>query len=698
MAPDLNRLMRPRSIAIVGASAEPESIGGLVLENLERLGFGGDIYLVSRRTKEINGRACVAAIDDLPDGIDAAVLVVPQQGVVEAVAACGRRHIGGAIVFASGFAEIGDEGRAEQERLREIARGGGVRVLGPNCMGFTNFVDATPLTFEHIRPEPIAGRPAVGVVAQSGALSGVLRIALSAKGLGVSHAVSTGNEADLTSEDFVAFLLDDPQTRAIVLFVEQIRHPSLFLSLAERARTLAKPIVLLHPGESSRARSSASSHTGALAPDHAVMSALLRHKAVVLVDTIDELIDAADLLARARPPTGGAGIITNSGAIKGFALDFAETIDLDVPAPQPATLAALKEALPPFASLDNPVDVTAQVVKDIGIWTRAATALLADPAIGSLAMLAMPGGPKQAMDKVHALLPAIVASGKPAVVAALGDESPLPAEFATTFRDRGIPVFRSAERAMRALALATAYGRALQATSEAAPVVSAAIPPLPARGGVLPEYVGKTFLKALGIAVPAGALATDLTAAKAIATNIGYPVAVKAQASALTHKSDAGGVILGVDGESALPDAWQRMQDNMARAGVTLDGILVEAMATGGLEMIVGARRDPDWGPVLMVGLGGIFVETLGDVRLMPADLPKAGVLAEIERLRWAPLMHGARGKPAVDIDALADAVVRVGAAMLAHPQIIEIDVNPLRVLETGRGVVALDALIVTTC
>src|SRR5262249_44959675 len=347
----LARLMRPRAVAIVGATPEPGTIGGAVLVNLERCGYQGRIHLVSRRAKEINGRPCVAAIDELPDGIDAAVLVVPQQAVVDAVAACGRRGIAGAVVFASGFAEVGDDGRAEQARLVATARAGGGRFPGAECIGLTNFADGVALTFETIAPEAIAGRPAVGVVTQSGALAGGLRMALSAKGLGVSHAISTGNEADLTAEDFVAFLLADPQTRAVALFVEQVRQPQLFLSLAARARSLRKPILLLHPGKGVRARESASSHTGALAGDHAAMTALLRHEAVVLVDTIDDLIDAADVLARVPPPAGGAGIITNSGAIKGFALDYAETIGLDIPPPAAATRAALQEALPAFASL-----------------------------------------------------------------------------------------------------------------------------------------------------------------------------------------------------------------------------------------------------------------------------------------------------------------------------------------------------------
>jgi acyl-CoA synthetase (NDP forming) len=682
--------MRPRSVAIVGASADPGSIGGAVLGNLERCSYRGDIHLVSRRTKEINGRPCVAAIDDLPEGIDAAALVVPQQAVLEGLAACGRRRIGAAVVFASGFAEVDERGRAEQERLVATARAAGVRVLGPNCIGFTNLADGLALTFETIAPEPIAGRPAVGVVTQSGALAGVLRIALSAKSLGVSHAVSTGNEADLTSEDFVEFLLADPATRAIALFVEQIRQPKAFLALAERARSLHKPIVLLHPGRSTRARASASTHTGALAGDHAVMTALLRHEAVVLVDTIDELIDAADLLARAKPPAGGAGVITNSGAVKGFALDFAETIGLDIPDPAPATRAALQAALPAFASLDNPVDVTAQVIKDISIWTRAAEALLADPGIGSLAMIAVPGAPKQAMDKVNAVLPAILASGKPAVVAALGDASPLPAEFLTSFRAQGIPVFRSAERAMRALALATAYGRAMEAAGDRAPAATA--PPLP-RSGVLPEYAAKAYLAALGVPVPPGKLVTDLGAAKAIADKIGYPVALKAQASALLHKSDVGGVRLGIDREDALAAAWGEMQDNMARRGIAIEGILVERMVERGIEIIVGARRDPSWGPVVMVGLGGVWVEAFNDVRLMPADLSRPRILAELAQLKGAALLRGVRGMAAADIEALADTVLRIGAAIRARPEISEIEVNPLIVLPAG--VVALDALIV---
>jgi acyl-CoA synthetase (NDP forming) len=339
------------------------------------------------------------------------------------------------------------------------------------------------------------------------------------------------------------------------------------------------------------------------------------------------------------------------------------------------------------------VDVTAQVIKDQTIWTRAATALLADPQIGSLAMLAVPGSPRQAMDKVDALLPAVIAAGKPAVVAALGDDSPVPKEFFSAFRDKGIPVFRSPERALRALAHATAYGRVL-ATRDVAPAAMSAAPALPRRG-VVPEFEAKAYLSALGIPVPRGRLARDPVEALAVAEEIGFPVALKAQASRLSHKSDVGGVRLAIGDNAALEATWRTMQDDMARAGIALEGILVEAMGRPGLEMVLGARRDPDWGPVVMIGLGGIWIEALNDVRLMPADLPREQVIGEFARLSGAAVLRGLRGQKPADIDALADAAVRIGALMQARPEIAEVDINPLAVYPQGEGVLALDALIV---
>jgi acyl-CoA synthetase (NDP forming) len=693
-ASGLDRLLRPRSVAIVGVSPEPGHMGGSVLANLERCRFEGDIHLVSRSRAEINGRPCVGAIDDLPQGVDVAVLVIPQSAVLDAIAALGRRGVGGAIVFASGYAEVGEAGRAEQAKLAAAARAANVAIVGPNCIGMCSFGLGAALTFEfNVERPPADAKPKIGIVAQSGAVAAIMRMAFLAKGLGVTFYVSTGNEAVLTAEDFLGALIDDPDTNVATLFLEQIRQPQQFLALAQRARARGKPIVIMHPGRSQRARTSASSHTGALAGDHAVMRALLGHAGVTVVDTLEELLDTAELLARFKPPVNGPGIITNSGAIKGFALDFCDGIGLDIPRLSDTALAALKVALPPFASLDNPVDVTAQVLRDVTIWTRSAQALLADPAIGSLCLPMVAGSQKLAMDKVNALLPAILAAGKPTTIAVLGDDFPIPPDFIAAFRGNGIPVLRSPERALRALAHATAYGRRL-AASHSAPQPGA-MPPLPGHG-VLAEHAGKQYLARLGIAVPQGGLARDRDEAVEIAARTGYPMALKAQAAALAHKSDAGGVALNIADADALRTAWDQVTQNVAarQPGLALDGMLVEAMAPRGVELIVGARRDPQWGPVLLVGLGGIWTEALDDVRLMPADLSHDGIMAEIGSLKGARLLHGLRGTQPVDVSAIADVVMKVGALMRARGEVSEVDINPL--MAYPGGVLALDALIVT--
>jgi acyl-CoA synthetase (NDP forming) len=296
------------------------------------------------------------------------------------------------------------------------------------------------------------------------------------------------------------------------------------------------------------------------------------------------------------------------------------------------------------------------------------------------------------MDKVQALLPPILASGKPAIIAALGDDFPIPPEFIAAFRGNGIPVLRSPERAMRALAHATAYAGRLEARENNAEPISA--PDLPRRG-TLAEYEGKACLVSLGVGIPRGALVRDVAQAKEIAARIGYPVVLKAQAAALAHKSDAGGVALNIADATALEAAWRCVTESVAarQPGLALDGMLVEEMAPRGVELIVGARRDPQWGPVLMVGLGGIWTEALDDVRLMPADLPREGIIAELGRLKGARLLRGLRGSAPVDIAAVADVAARVGGLMRARPEISEIDINPL--VAYPHGVLALDALIV---
>jgi acetate---CoA ligase (ADP-forming) len=691
----VERLLRPRSVAIVGVSPEPGSIGGLVLANLDRFGYGGEVHLVSRSSQEIAGRRCVGTIDELPVGVDVAVLCVPQAAAVEAVAACARKEVGAAMVYAAGFAEMGGAGKAAQEAMLAAARAGGLALFGPNCIGLVNFIDRVPLSYEPNPPDAAGTGPALGVLAQSGAMASTLRLALLAKGLAISALVSTGNEADIGIEDFLAVLVEDERTKVITLFTEQIRHPQRFLALAAAARARKKPIVLMHPGRSARAQASALSHTGALTGDHAVMSALVAREAVVLVETLEELIDTAEMLARfPEPPVKGAAIVTNSGAFKGYALDFCETVGLDLPRVSDATLAAVKAVLPPYAAVENPLDVTGQSIKDPNILGNGAKHLLADDAIGSLVVSIIAGPPRGAMEKAASLLPVLTAAKKPTAIAVLGDEAPLPETFAASFRAKNIPFFRAPERVLRALAHMTAYGKARADTERHAIAPTLDAPSLPGRG-TLAEYQGKNYLSALGIPVPAGALAHDMAEARAIAKKIGYPVVLKAQAGALAHKSEAGGVILNLADEAALAGGWGRLHDNLRRArpGLVLDGVLVERMGSPGLEMVVGARRDEAWGPVVLVGLGGLWIEALKDVRILAADLDARRIIAELHKLKGAALLGGLRGAPAVDVAAVAQTAAQIGALMRARPEISEIDINPL--VAYPARVLALDVLIV---
>lgn len=689
-------VLKPHSIAIVGASTEPHAPGGGVLANLDRFSFPGPIYLVNKNRTNINGRACVPSIDDLPMDIDVAVLAIPQPAIVGAVEACARRGIRSVMIFASGFAEAGEEGRIAQDRIAAIASEHNMLIAGPNCLGYVNFVDGVPLTFGAVTPRPVEQRVGLAVLSQSGAISSVLRFACVGRNLPVSYAISTGNEVGIGIEDYLEYLVDDPATRLIVMYIEQFRRPRKFLELACKANAAGKPIVLLHPGQSEAARKSAESHTGALAGDYKIMRTLVERTGVVFVDTIEELIDLGELLFRYPAPKAGTAIITDSGAFKGLALDYCDTVGLPLQAYSAKTAAALRKVLPVFVEATNPLDLTAQSMRDGELYGNTLRPMLADPAIGSVIFGVILGSLEVSQHRGRRVLASIPQDhGKPVIITVLGDDGPISEDFVKEVRAAGIPFFRSPERALRALSKATRYGQWLRDGDAvaAAPVAAATLP----NGSVIPEYRAKALFKDAGIAVPEGALATTLDEGMAIAAKVGYPVALKAQSEALSHKSDAGGVVLNLQDETALTAAWHAMHERIAaNKAIALNGVLVERMGKPGLEIILGAKNDPNWGAVILVGLGGIWAELLQDVILMPTDLTVDEIVAKLRTLRVARVFDGYRGQSKLDIGALADTIAKLSRFVEAHPNVIEIDINPLIVFEEGKGVLALDALIVT--
>ncbi|GHD03892.1 acetate--CoA ligase family protein [Novosphingobium pokkalii] len=689
------RFLRPQSVAVVGASDKPGALGATLLSNLQRNGYAGAIYPVNPKRSEIAGLTCYPSTDALPEGVDVAVLAIPRAGVLDAVRSLAARKAGGVVIFSAGFAEGGEEGLAEQREIARLAAEAGMVVEGPNCLGLVNYVDRIPLTFVETNAVPPAGRRAVGIVSQSGAMAAVLGTMLLARECGVSYSVSTGNEAASGVEDFVDWLVDDPDTHAIAMIVEQFRKPQRFLAAARRAHAAGKPVVLLHPGKSSAARESAATHTGAMAGDYKLMRAMVARAGVIFAETLEELGDVAEIAARCPiPPSGAAAVLGESGAFKALTLDLAEELGLPLADLHDADSPELRAALPPFVPVSNPLDITAQGLSEPAIYTRTLDALLADDRVGTVLAGIIQAEAITCAIKFPAILAAVEGKTltKPLIFAGLDEGAEVPAERIAALRAAGIPWFPTTERALRAITRLTHWSaRDLGATDA---------PALPVAGlgdvsGVIPEYKAKQLLAPAGVAFPKGQFAASPDEAVAAAQAVGYPVAMKAQAAALGHKSDAGGVMLNLADDASVREAWTRMFANVAAydASIALDGVLIEAMGKRGMEMIVGAKNDPEWGPVVLAGFGGVTAEILQDVRLLTADLTQEAVEAELMQLKSAALLAGYRGSPALDVPALAALIVKVGQVLRAEPSIREIDLNPVILHPKGEGVVALDAL-----
>jgi len=697
-AASLDRLLRPRSVVIVGASDKPGALGASVLSNLTRNGFAGDIHLINPKRAEIGGRPCLPSVDALPEGVDAAVLAIPRVAVLETVQALAARKVGAAVIFSAGFAEGGEDGLAEQRAIGRIAAEAGMVVEGPNCLGMTNFIDRVPLTFVETDARPLGDRAGIGIVSQSGAMACVLGTTLASRDLGLSFSVSTGNEAASGVEDYVDYLLDDASTQVIAMIVEQFRKPRRFLAAARRARALGKTIVLLHPGKSSAARESAATHTGAMAGDYQLMRVKVERAGVIFAETLEELGDIAEIALRCPTiPAGGVAVLGESGAFKALTLDLCEALDLDLPKVDDSNAPALRAALPDFVGVSNPLDLTAQGLVDPDLYYRTLAALFDDDRFGSIVAGIIQTDPVTIGIKLPPILRAVgeLRPAKPVIFAGLDEGADVAQDYIDQLRAFGIPYFPSTERAMRALKRLNDHARRDFSEGDTSPLGAAA---LPDQGGVIPEYRAKAILARFGIPFPQGAFCTSVEQAMSAAETIGYPVALKAQSADLSHKSDAGGVVLNLRDADELRAGWARLYANVAAhdPALTLDGALLEGMGERGVELIIGAKGDPDWGPVILAGFGGVTAEILQDVRLFTPDLPVDAIVRELHQLKQAVLLRGFRGSPALDVEAVAQIIATLGRVLLAEPSIREIDLNPVIVYPEGKGAVALDALMLT--
>lgn len=707
-------LFQPRGIAVVGASADLSRIGGQPIQALKAAGYAGRIYPVNPKYEAIAGLPCVPSIGTIPGPCDLAVVAVRADAAIDAVRACGAKGIGFAVILSGGFRETGAEGRALEAALVEAARESGVRLIGPNCQGMLAVHDHVFAVFGSISGETAVAPGAVSMCFQSGGMGFAIVTLCDMQGIGFRHCVSTGNEADVKTPELLDALLDDPGTDLVCTYVEGVGDGRALMAAGEKALRLGKPLLLWKGGKTETGARAAASHTANLTGGYDVFRAACRQAGIIEVEDVDEIVDLVRAFSAGRLPQGpNVGVIGISGGTGIVFADAAIARGLALPDFRAGTLQRLSRVIPSFGSVANPADVTASVFNDVAVLTEAIEAVLADPGVDQLCLLLASAPDPVASQVAQAVIAAGARTAKPILVGWSVRRARAEHGYALLEAAR-IPILPTPVRLARAAAGLARYG-ALRAGLAAAPrpvadapavdasmadasAPDASVMDLPAAGGALDEAAGKRLLAAYGIAtpkevfVPAGA---DLGAAT---QGLAFPLAVKVVSPDIAHKTEAGGVALRLRDGDALAAAAARVAAN-ARAyapDARIRGVLVSEMVEDALEVLVGVVNDPSFGPTVVVGLGGVLTEVLRDVayRVAPCDAPT--VRAMLDELRGRALFDGVRGGPALDLDALVDAVVAVSRlAWDLRGRVREVDINPLFVRPRGKGVAAADALVV---
>ncbi|MFC4278497.1 acetate--CoA ligase family protein [Achromobacter aloeverae] len=685
----LSRLFAPRGIAVVGASATPGKIGAMPVTLLRKYGYDGRILPVNPRVDEIQGLETYPDLDALDD-VDLAILAVPAAHAAAALARARVGQIGGAVVFTSGFAETGDEGAALQARLCAIAAERRIRLLGPNCLGFMNVRRQVYATFS---PAPANGAIAaggIGMVSQSGAFGAYAFSMARDRGLGLSHWISTGNEADIDVADCIAWLANDAHTRVIMTYMEGCRDGEKLRRALATARAAGKPVVVAKIGRTQAGAQAAASHTAALAGDDAVYDALFRQYGAVRARTVEEFFNLGYAFDTWRSPPRGKrlAVLTISGGVGALMADEAVDAGLALPAPSEAAQARLLARIP-FGSARNPIDVTGQAVSEPGLLLDAVEEALEGDAYDAMAVFLAAAGSSEALWPTFENFARTMQARHPGVPLAIS--ALFSPERRRALEALGCLVFADPSAAVKTIGAIAAR----EARDE--PLAAGDAAPGERLEETYNEVRAMTVLARAGIPVTPCQLVASADAAVAAARDFSAPVAMKIVSADILHKSDVGGVKLRLRGEAAVREAYdaivQAVRRNCPQARI--DGVLVAPMAPAGVECIAGVHRDPVFGPVVMFGLGGIFVEVLKDVsfRIAPFERPEA--LAMIRDTKGHALLQGARGMPAADIGALADALVALSRFAHRHRDTLDsVEINPLLALPAGQGVLALDAVL----
>ncbi len=711
--PDLDPLLWPRSIVLVGASPDPSIIRGRVLAAVRQYGFEGPIHPVSRSHAEIDGLTCYPSVADLPGPVDLAIITIPSEHVASALEACGEKGVRAAVIISSGFAEEADEeGRARQRAIGTIAAKYGMAVCGPNAEGFLNALMPLSATFSPavthpdraLLPDHTRGG-GIGVVSQSGGVGFAFFDRGRPKELRFTYVVSMGNEAGLDSLDVVEYLVADEATQVVLMFLEGFRAPRRFPAVANAAARAKKPLVVAKMGRSEAAARAAASHTASLAGSFRSYEAMFRHHGVLLADEIDQMVDIAAGFAYFgdRLPRGTrVGVLAASGGAAVWLSEACAKEGLEVPELDAETRAKIDAMIPAYGTSRNPVDITAQGVFNLG-YAGALALIAASPVVDAIVVSCSLVHAEIIEAEAESLRQLGQSIDKPVVFSAYTRANP---HAVAILAEAGFPCTTSMPNGARTIAAMAEYGAFLERFAAEEEEGAAARPMetaagdarLDATGPVLPEYEAISLLAACGVPVSTGALTHDAAEAVTAAERYGGPVALKVQSPGIPHKTEAGALVLGLASAAAVEDAFGTIVAN-ARAfdsQADIHGVLVQPMAAPGVEMIVGIHHDDDFGPMLMIGLGGILVEVLDDVAFAPVPVSRFQAEALLGRLRGAKLLNGVRGGPPSDTDALLDLLVALSRFAAAHGErLAEVDLNPVIVHPRGKGLTVVDALIV---
>ncbi len=697
MTPTLDPFFAPDSIAVIGASRRPGTVGYQIVDNLVTHGFQGAVYPVNPKASAVHSIPAWRSVRDIPAPVDLAIVVVPKQLVLEVVEECGAKGVSAVVVISAGFREVGEEGARREAQLMDRIRAHGMRLVGPNCMGVLNTDPDIRMNATFAPTMPPSGP--VSFLSQSGALGVTILDYAAEYGIGIRNFVSVGNKPDVSGNDLLEYWESDPETRVILMYLETFGNPRRFTRIARRVAR-KKPIVVVKSGRTVAGARAASSHTGSLAGKDAAVDALLSQCGVMRADTVEELFDLAMAFgALPLPRDNRVAIVTNAGGPGIIIADACESEGLEVARFTPETVAELEGLFPEEASVQNPVDMIATATADS--YRAALDVVMKDPGVdAAIAAFVPPLGVRQE-DVAHAIVEAAEGHPETPVLAVLMGREGLP-QGREELRSAGVPAYIFPESAARALMALYTYGRWLKRpvqapatfpanTAGASAVLDRAEEEKRSR---LFEDEAYQLLEAYGIPVIPHRLVQSAEEAVAAATELGFPLVLKVVSPQIVHKTEAGGVRLNLTDEDQVRKGYEQLMADVTAydPDAEIRGVLVAPFRDEGRELILGMSTDPSFGPVIMFGLGGIYVETFQDVafRLPPVTEQDAEEL--IRSIRSFPLLEGVRGEPGIRMASVVDAIQRLSQLVQDHPRIHEIDVNPF--LATPDGAMALDARI----